>query len=486
MESVFLKIGIRLMHDIRDAYQKSATYRGLGHLKNALASVLATSIILSWLSDNSGLESAYRKSFVDSFKLANKSSPIKSFLLKSVLLRFFMDRRVLSSLVLLQIFTYIFLPTPISVFISLALVALMFFRRWIYDEESSPKNLVVIGLYLLMLFFVVSYLFSPIQGDGLTILVIYIATLLFAATLLGTFNDRRFLGQMMHLFAGIVLLVGLHGIYQRIVGVPVDPAWLDESAGGSGIRIYSVFGNPNVFGEFLVLLLPIVFAGFNTFKNKWVKLIYAGIFAIGGLNVLLTLSRGSMLSLGIAIVLIIIFKDRKYMPLLILGAFMSPYIVPESIINRIMTVFRGGDTSTSYRMSIYTASVDMLKDGFVEGVGLGNFKVLYKAYAYSAAKSFHAHNTPLMLFIEMGIMGIIAWGYYAFIWMREIFSAQKCKNAYSYYAFAAFAGVVGCSIQGMVDHIFHNYDILFFYIIVMTFGVIAAKNAKDVANEQEN
>jgi O-antigen ligase len=362
----------------------------------------------------------------------------------------------------------------------------MFFRRWLYEEERSPKNLVVVGLYLLMLFFIVSYMFSPIQGDGLTILVIYIATLLFAATLLGTFNDRRFLEQMMHLFAGIVLLVGLHGIYQRIVGVPVDPAWLDESAGGSGIRIYSVFGNPNVFGEFLVLLLPIVFAGFNTYKNKWVKLIYAGIFAIGGLNVLLTLSRGSMLSLGIAIVLIIIFKDRKYMPLLVLGAFMSPYIVPESIINRIMTVFRGGDTSTSYRMSIYTASVDMLKDGFVEGVGLGNFKVLYKAYAYSAAKSFHAHNTPLMLFIEMGIMGIIAWGYYTFIWMREIFSAQKCKNAYSYYAFAAFAGVVGCSIQGMVDHIFHNYDILFFYIIVMTFGVIAAKNAKDVANEQEN
>lgn len=474
------------MLGIRDAYEKSAILWGMGRLKQMVASLFATSVILKWLSDNSGLESDFRKSFLDSFGFESRKSPIKHFLLKSILLRFFLDQRVLSALVLLQIFTYIFLPTPLSVLISLGLVALMLFRRWIYDEERRPKSLVIVSLYILMFFFIVSYLFSPIKGDGLTILIIYIATLLFAATLLGTFGDRRFLEQMMHLFAGIVLLVGLHGIYQRIVGVPVDPAWLDESAGGSGIRIYSVFGNPNVFGEFLVLLLPIVFAGLNTFKNKWIKLLYAGIFAIGGLNVLLTLSRGSMVSLAIAIVLIIIFKDRKYMPLLILGVFLSPYIVPESIINRIMTIFRGGDTSTSYRMSIYTASVDMLRDGFVEGVGLGNFKVLYKAYAYSAAKSFHAHNTPLMLFIEMGIMGILAWGYYSFIWMREIFSAQKSRNAYSYYAFAAFAGIVGCSIQGMVDHIFHNYDILFFYIIVMTFGVIAAKNAKDVANEQEN
>ncbi len=486
MESVFLKLGMRLVHGIRDAYEKSATFRGINHLKTALTNILANSMILRWLSDNSGLESDFRKSFVSSLTFESKKSTLNHFLLSSILLRFFLDRRVLSVLVFIQIFSYIFLPTPLNVLLSVGLVAMMFLRRWIYEEVNRPKNLVVVGLYLLMLFFIVSYLFSPIQGDGLTILIIYIATLLFAATLLGTFGDRRFLEQMMHLFAGIVLLVGLHGIYQRIVGVPVDPAWLDESAGGSGIRIYSVFGNPNVFGEFLVLLLPIVFAGFNTFKNKWIKLIYAGIFAIGALNVLLTLSRGSMLSLGFAIVLIIIFKDRKYLPLLVLGAFMSPYIVPESIIDRIMTVFRGGDTSTSYRMSIYTASIDMLKDGFVEGVGLGNFKVLYKAYAYSAAKSFHAHNTPLMLFIEMGIMGIVAWGYYAFIWMREVFSAQKCKNAYSYYAFAAFAGVVGCSIQGMVDHIFHNYDILFFYIIVMTFGVIAAKNAKDVANEQED
>jgi O-antigen ligase len=287
----------------------------------------------------------------------------------------------------------------------------------------------------------------------------------------------------MVVIAILVGITGLHGIYQRIVGVPVDPAWLDEEATGLGIRIYSVFGNPNVYGEFLVLTLPLMFAGFNQYKRLWVKLIYGGIFALGGLNVLLTLSRGSMMSLAIALVLVVLFKDRKYLPVLVVGVLLSPYFVPQSIIDRIMTIFQGGDTSTSYRVSIYTASLDMLKDYVVEGVGLGNFKVLYKAYAYSAAKSFHAHNTLLMIMIELGLVGFAAWILYFITWFKEIFSAQKSVNRYGYFAFAAFAGIVGCTVQGMVDHVFHNYDILFFYVLMMTFGVIAAQIAREEGDE---
>jgi hypothetical protein len=83
-----------------------------------------------------------------------------------------------------------------------------------------------------------------------------------------------------------------------------------------------------------------------------------------------------------------------------------------------------------------------------------------------------------MIFIELGLMGLLAWLYMMFVWVREIFSAQKTDSAWSYYAFAAFAGVLGCTLQGMVDHIWHNYDILFFYFLMIAFGFIASNIAK--------
>ncbi len=486
MESVFIKFGYKLFKLLSVAYEQSFLSQLIISINQFLKNIILGSGLIQWFSSNKGLNRSLDQSVFKKYAGLKVPEGLKQLFMSSQILKVLLNKRVLTGLIMLQILTYIILPTTINVVLSACLIGLMLFHGWLYVEQSNEPSLVVVGMFTVMAFFIVSYMLSPIRSDGFTILIIYLSTFLFASFLLGVFNDRNFFERILHLLAVMVFMTGIYGIYQRIVGAPIDPAWLDENATSLGVRVYSVFGNPNVYGEFLVLLLPLVFAGFNLQKNNWIKFGYFIAFSIGFLNVLLTLSRGSMLSLGLALMLIILFKDRKYLPLVVVGVLLSPFFVPESIIQRIMTIFQGGDTSTSYRVSIYTASLDMLRDFFVEGTGLGNFKVLYKAYAYSAAKSFHAHNTLLMLFIEMGIMGIIAWGYYFFVWTREIFDAQKTKGVYGYYAFAAFVGVLGCTIQGMVDHIFHNYDILFFYILIMTIGVIASKAAKEVRNESEN
>lgn len=189
----------------------------------------------------------------------------------------------------------------------------------------------------------------------------------------------------------------------------------------------------------------------------------------------MTLSRGSMLSLAIAMIIVVILAARDYLPALIILGLAGSSLLPESIIRRILSIFTGGDTSTNFRRSIYQASFNMLRDYRITGTGLGQFKELYKIYSLHAAKSYHAHNTILMIYIEMGILGLLSFIAMMTAWTRDIISAIKYKgNKLSVISVSIFAGIAGCTIQGMVDHIWHNYDIMFMYFVLLGLGSATA------------
>ncbi|MBV1759123.1 MAG: O-antigen ligase family protein [Dethiosulfatibacter sp.] len=482
MESIFYNKGKQALLRLYYLYKQSLLYKSFEMMFSGLRKLMLYSVIAGWLSSNHRLKNSLENRKLFNIKSDSLMSYARNVLIESKILTFFSANRVLYPLIFFNVFLYPFTPTAIGIIFSSGLCVLMLINSIVNQTFRKKSRLIVFTTLIFLCYLLLSLFFNDVRSDGLLIFITYTSILLFTALVTVTINDDKNAMILIHMITATVLTVSMYGLYQVYAGAPVDPSWLDESLSGNVIRIYSVFGNPNVFGEFLTLTLPIVFAGFNLIRNKKVKVAYGSIFLLGMLNVLLTFSRGSMLAIFIVMVMIVIFKDRKYLPVLVLMLLVSPLILPSSIIERVLTIFQGGDTSTSYRVSIYMASYDMLREHVFTGVGLGNFKVLYNAYAYSAAKSFHAHNTVLMVFIELGLMGLLAWLFMMFIWVREIFSAQKTDSAWSYYAFAAFAGVMGCTLQGMVDHIWHNYDILFFYFLMIALGFIASNIAKGQMN----
>lgn len=485
MESIFYNKGKQALMAINSMYQKSLLYKSFKKTFSWISHLLTHSVVASWLSSNEKLTSSFDNRKLFKFKLRSSELIIRNILNGSRFLYLFADSRILYPLIFINIFLYPFTPTALGVIFSTGLFGMMIIHAVIHQNNCRKSKLIIFTVLIFLAYLLISLFFNDVKSDGLLIFITYSSILLFTAALTVTIYKKKDAMILIHIITATVLTVSIHGLYQVFAGVPVDPAWLDESSSGNVIRIYSVFGNPNVFGEFLTLTVPIVFAGFNLQRNKIFKSIFGLVFLLGMLNVLFTFSRGSMLSIFIVMVMIVVFKDRKYLPLLFVMILLSPLVMPSSLLERILTIFQGGDTSTSYRVSIYMASYDMLRDHLLTGVGLGNFKVLYNAYAYSAAKSFHAHNTVLMVFIELGLMGLLAWLYMMFVWTREVVSSQKTDNEWSYYAFAAFAGVLGCTLQGMVDHIWHNYDILFFYFFMIAFGFIASNIAKEQLNDEK-
>src|SRR5699024_8714209 len=372
-----------------------------------------------------------------------------------------------------------FAPTTVSVgLVGMEIILIIFGNSFRKDSFHYPKA------YLLFLsIFIVSILMGSIFNidfvRGLELSIIYIISIGFGALLPFIRIDRHKLELLLKAIIFTTTILCLYGLYQFIFGVSINEGWTDTAFGANVVRIYSTFGNPNVFGEYLVLTIPIIF-GFFIHEEKHIsKFFHFLILVLAIANLFMTFSRGSILGLIIALFIIIVLKMPEYLPIGLILMVLVLFFLPQSLLERILSIFSRKDTSTSYRRAIYGGSINMLRNYHIQGVGLGQFKQIYKLYAFKDAISFHAHNTYLMIYIELGILGIASFLLMILTCSRNIFSVLKYKSdKINIFSINIFAGIIGCSIQGMVDHIWHNYTILLMYFILLGLGCASVYIAK--------
>lgn len=469
----------KLVQVVKDVYRESYIGRIIGETAAFFTGLLDNSLIIRFLMGKVGPEVDIENSMIlgrrqkKSSILVNRlKSTVEKIVDNSFIFRFVLEKNSNFYLFAITILVLPFISTSMGLVLGFGIIGLTILSN-IYrgNKFEYPKLFFFFSiLFLISIFINGAINTGPSNAlEVFIIFVIFVGLGLFVPYIVG---DKKKLKLILNVISFTVVLLGIYGIYQFIFGAPMDEAWLDKDVAPNVIRVYSAFGNPNVYGEYLVLVLPVIFALFYTEKDKFKKVIYLLILILGFGNVFLTFSRGSMLSLAIAMLIVVILKAHSYIPVVVILSLLGSLALPESIIRRILSIFTGGDTSTSYRKSIYQASVNMLKDYFVTGTGLGQFKEIYKVYSLNAAKSFHAHNTFLMISIEMGVLGIGSFFAMLISWAREAISTLKYKDDdMSFISISIFAGIVGCSIQGMVDHIWHNYDIMFMYFILLGLGI---------------
>lgn len=480
-KSVILQGLLKVILIIKKAYKESYFSYLMAKFWTWFIKLLNKSLIINFLTSNIGPEKGIEESLILKSRRRFKSliMPFNKLMVKiiksSVILKFFMEKEIHFLIFAFIIVTLPFIPTSMGLVLCFGAIGLTLLSN-IYkgNRFKYPK----LNLFF-MIFFLLSVIISGIFNQGpvnsLQVFIIYLIFIVFGIFVPYMVNSEEKLLIVLNIITLTTLILGIYGIYQFIFGAPMDEAWIDKDFASNVTRVYSAFGNPNVYGEYLVLVLPVIFALFHITDKKPLKIFYLLVLGLGFGNVLMTLSRGSMLSLAIAIFVLVVLKAHTYFPILVILGLIGSAMLPETIIRRILSIFSGGDTSTNYRKSIYQASINMLKDYYLTGTGLGQFKELYKIYSLHAAKSYHAHNTLLMIFIEKGILGIISFISMIIAWSRDIITTIKYKDdKFSFIAVGIFAGIVGCSIQGMVDHIWHNYDIMLMYFTLLGLGCTSA------------
>lgn len=275
---------------------------------------------------------------------------------------------------------------------------------------------------------------------------------------------------------------------------------------GRYFRAFGTFGQPNPFGGFMGILLPLALMGtfaylltalqecrrsslpsLNTFVvffcfvaavvlifgaliASWSRGAWLG-FAISTAVMIFAIPRRRSRGIGYAVTLVLLFAGMWY------GGFL-----PRSIMNRVTTAagdlftindIRGVDISPENyavleRIAHWQAALNMAEARPLVGVGLGNYEVVYDQYRLINWEDAlgHAHNFYLNMLAETGITGALA--YLAF-WIGIFALTWRARSHPNLFARCMAIGLLGSWTYLMAHSIFDNLYVnnLFLHIGVL-------------------
>ncbi|WP_461246932.1 O-antigen ligase family protein [Treponema sp. R6D11] len=384
----------------------------------------------------------------------------------------------------LFLYALVFLAPLVPTMICFAL-AFLLLASYVLDRIINDKKIISLGAtgILILLFIILTFvqsIFALALKDSLKIFVLtgVFMSVYFAFTN-GEFTKKEIAGLFIA-FALSGTVVSLYGVYQRFFAQNVSDEWTDATMFGAlGKRIYSTLENPNVLGEYLLLAIPITFSLVWILKNKYAKLLFLACTGIQAICILFTGSRGCWLALLFGMFIYALFVDRRLLWLGIIGLALAPFLLPQSIINRFMSIGDIKDSSTSYRVAIWLSTIAMLKDFWHTGLGYGiaNFGRMIPFYMYSKIKMIeHSHNLYLQILCEIGIVGLIAFlSILVAFFAKSISAYNKSEKAFKVLIVAVVSGCLAFLLQGMFDYSFYNYRVLLLFWVTISLGIVAVR-----------
>ena len=348
-------------------------------------------------------------------------------------------------------------------------------RERVLSYSPTNKYILIYSFVYIMATFTSVYVAGSLYSGMLTSFFV-----LFAIIIQNAVRTRRQLDMLIYSAVAAGVLVSAYGVFQYVFGAVGAAAWLDsEMFSEIGVRVFSTLGNPNVLAKYLLLIIPFAFACVLTVKGKLTRLGF--ICALGAmlLCMLLTFSRGGWLGLIAAIAVFLVLLDRRFILLGLVGIIVLYFALPDVILDRFFSIGDIGDTSTSYRLSIWLATIAMLRDFWFTGIGPGTaaFNRVYPLYSFNTVVSPHSHNLYLQVMCDAGIVGISVFLIVLFSFFRNLFSSmsRESDRTSKIFQIAAISSIFGFLVQGMTDYSFYNYRVTFMFWAMLGVGALCAR-----------
>ena len=202
--------------------------------------------------------------------------------------------------------------------------------------------------------------------------------------------------------------------------------------------------NLNVAGFSLLFRIPFVIFFIITSKSILKKVVYFLIFGITLFCIIITGSRGAILSFLLLFICFIgynFFSYREKRKILVSLSIFSLFIFSTqtllyqnggSVIDRVATLTPTviqKDSSTNERLSWYNAAIEGIKDKPLFGHGIGNWKIVGNEYVSKKIEQYivpkYVHNDFIEAFVELGIFGGLL---FLSIFALILYTLYKLKN----------------------------------------------------------
>ena len=305
--------------------------------------------------------------------------------------------------------------------------------------------------------------------------------------------------------------IGLCVSFEAVVGFLQNFSHVEEISGWQDVsglnpeevmtRVYGTLKpfNPNLLGGYFVAGIPALY-GLSAYflTDKKYKLSIVGVFLalLSTLTLFLTGCRGSYIGMMVifcsmfAVSAKYLWKNYKTIYLSVVGAVVafatSAILLVSSLRARVLSIFAmRQDSSNSFRFNVYHSSVDMFKDNWLLGIGVGNqnFREIYGLYMKTGFDALSAYNIFLEIAVESGIFALIAFvGFLITLVKNSVQFILKSENTKSVILVATAAiSICAVCIHGFVDTVFFRPQIQFvFWTMVAIAGTLTS--AEDCKN----
>ena len=332
--------------------------------------------------------------------------------------------------------------------------------------------------------------FSYDNSDTIRILILYITAFLFLYVLSADVTTPGRMSRLLGFLYLAVIFTALYAFYQRVVGVAVSSSLTDLTLNkGVPGRVFSSFGNPNNYAEFLVMMAPLAAVFAASRKNRYLRLLLILGMALPFGALLMTYSRSCWISMLLCCIVFVYYADKKLLPMFFLLCLAAIPVLPESVMTRIGTLFNHSDSSNMFRLYIWQGTTQMARDYFPGGIGLGpgSFAVLYPHYAnpHALIGVPHSHMVYLELVLELGLLGFVSYMWY----MLRLWKDSACKLLHTHsklarcVLIACLSSMIGIAFAFGVEYVWY-YPRTFFTWFILAGIAVAAMRMSDEADAQ--
>lgn len=362
---------------------------------------------------------------------------------------------------------------------SVLLVDVAYFLKWIRGKRVWEDRLIDCGVLAIGVLLILNGIVSIGGRGSLETALIFTALLSVYWVTVNLLHSSKWIKKtwMTMLFAGLFSCIS--GVLEMFTGT-VNASWVDMRSFSETVRVTGGFENPNVYAEYLLVLIPLSFLFLLERKTTLGRCLAIGVITVLGVCMVNTWSRGAWLGLVVAAVSYWLIMDKHSPVYLLAACLVLPWttdLLPRSVFSRILSIGDLADSSISYRFSVWRGVWRMLRKTFFCGTGVGYsaFSALYPAFAYGGSVGVrHAHSFYLQILVEFGIVGFIIVAAVLFLFVQmclEYFFRMQNKQE-KRFAAAGSSSVLGLLVMGLTDHIW--YDCRIFFCFWLLIGLVSA------------
>ena len=397
------------------------------------------------------------------------------------------------------------LSIVISDFFFLGLFALWGFRQFIVRHASIRFDHLHRTALLFLCWLWISAGYSQDVLGGMLAAITYtkfFVTYYLLTQLVRKPEDMRLV--MTAFFAGFIMQL-LYVNAQILSGSPLEiqgakstllgTQLVFEGAGGlHAFRPSGFLHHPNVLADYLVFLLPsaaaLVLLGKEIIgRRAWLAALL--VLSVGMIMLVITLSRGGWVSLGVAAIFFVIvglrrgLVNRQHLMALITAGLIGLSVIAVVYPAAYLRISQSDQRSGESRLIMIDQALLIIRSNLLTGVGLGGYNQAAQHYipeSFSYVNSYFqadirkgvVHNKYLLVTAELGLIGMGLFLITLWRFFRLLFPLSRWRSQLNFaIALGLSSSIVGQAVFFIFDHFYADVRMAMLWILFGLYHALA-------------